>query len=82
MPDYFKNNIQDVSPTYWRLQAALIKTEGSSILIINSYFPVDPRTVKIDENELNEGGFCWWILRFSGKSLAVQRQEGLGVPLF
>ena len=54
VPDYFKNNIQDVSPTFWRLQAALIKTEGSSILLINSYFPVDPRTVNIDEDELNE----------------------------
>ena len=54
VPDYFKNNIQDVSPGHWRLQAILVKTEGSIILLINSYFPVDPRTVVNDENELNE----------------------------
>ena len=54
VPNYFKNNIQDVSPGHWRLQAALIKTQGSIILLINSYFPVDPRTVNIDETELNE----------------------------
>ena len=54
VPDYFKNNIQDASPSYWRLQAVLIKTQGSTILLINSYFPVDPRTMNIDENELSE----------------------------
>ena len=54
VPDYFKNNIQDVSPGHWRLQAILVKTEGSIILLINSYFPVDPRTVVNDENKLNE----------------------------
>ena len=43
VPDTFKNNIQDVSPSFWRLQAALIKTQGSIILLINSYFPVDTR---------------------------------------
>ena len=54
VPDYFKSSIQDVSPTYWRLQAVLVKTQGSIILLINSYFPVDPRTMNIDENELSE----------------------------
>ena len=32
VPDYFKNNIQDVSPGHWRLQAVLVKTEGSIIV--------------------------------------------------
>jgi hypothetical protein len=50
VPDYFKNNIQDASPSYWRLQAVLIKTQGFTILLINSYFPVDPHTMNIDEN--------------------------------
>ena len=54
VPDYFRNNIQDISPGYWRLQAALIKTEGSIILLINSYFPVDQRTANLDDFELNE----------------------------
>ena len=54
IPDYFKNSIHDVSPSFWRLQAVLVKTQGSIILLINSYFPVDPRTMNIDENELSE----------------------------
>ena len=54
VPEYFKNSIQDVSPVYWRLQAVLIETQGSIILLINSYFPVDPRTVNNDENEFIE----------------------------
>ena len=32
VPDYFKNNIQDISPGYWRLQAALVQAGGSTIL--------------------------------------------------
>ena len=54
VPDYFKNCIQNVSPSHWRLQAVLIKTKGSIVLLINSYFPVDHRTVNIDEGELSE----------------------------
>ena len=54
VPEYFKNNIQDVSPNVWRLQALLIKTVGSTILLINSYFPVDSRSVNIDQSELIE----------------------------
>ena len=54
VPSYFRNNIQDISPGYWRLQAVLVKTQGSIILLINSYFPVDPRTVNIDETEINQ----------------------------
>ena len=54
VPGYFRNNIQDVSPNFWRIQAVLIKTHGSTILLINSYFPVDTRGGRIDEVELNE----------------------------
>ena len=54
VPEYFKNNIQDVSPGYWRLQAALIQAGGSTILLINTYFPVDERAANIDETELDE----------------------------
>ena len=54
VPSYFRNNIQDVSPEFWRIQAALIKTQGSTILLINSYFPVDTRGARIDDDELNE----------------------------
>ena len=54
VPDYFKNNIQDISPGYWRIQAALIETGGSKLLLINSYFPVDTKAVIVDEVELDE----------------------------
>ena len=45
VPDYFRNNVQDVSPSFWRVQAVLIRTQGSTILLINSYFPIDTRGV-------------------------------------
>ena len=54
VPEHFKNNIQDISPGYWRLQAALIEAGDSTILLINSYFPVNTKAVTIDEVELNE----------------------------
>ena len=53
-PDNIKNQVQDVSPGNWRLQAVLVKCSNSKILIINSYFPVDKMTVKIDGSELSE----------------------------
>ena len=40
VPDNFKNSVQNVSPSHWRLQAVLVKTQGSVLLLINSYFPV------------------------------------------
>ena len=53
VPDYFRNNVQDVSPSFWRVQAVLIRTQGSTILLINSYFPIDTRGAQLDD-ELNE----------------------------
>ena len=53
-PEYIKNQVQDVSPGYWRIQAVIIKCKNSQILIINSYFPVDKKTVRVDGNELLE----------------------------
>ena len=41
MPKYLKNLVTDVSPSNWRLQAVLLSSNCSKILIINSYFPVD-----------------------------------------
>ena len=54
IPNSFKNIIEDVSPNFWRLQAVLIKCSNSSLLVINSYFPVDPRTNRFDDSELLE----------------------------
>ena len=54
IPDAFKNIIEDVSPDFWRLQAAVIKCSNMKIILINSYFPVDPRTLRFDDAELLE----------------------------
>ena len=45
VPDHFKNFVEDVSPGYWRLQAIIIKSNKQRILVINSYFPVDQKTM-------------------------------------
>ena len=41
VPDYMKNNICDVSPSSWRVQAAILTCKSKTLLLINSYFPVD-----------------------------------------
>ena len=52
VPKIIQNNVTDVSPGFWRIQAVSIKSSSSTILLINSYFPQDPKTMKFDENEL------------------------------
>ena len=54
VPFYFRTKVLDISPGHWRLQAVLIKTGGSVIMLINSYFPVDIRSVNSDNAELDE----------------------------
>ena len=54
VPEKMKNIVIDVSPNFWRLQAVIIKNPNSNILVINSYFPVDPRTQNFDAAELLE----------------------------
>ena len=51
VPEKMKNQIVDVSPGHWRIQAALVKLSQSNLLLINSYFPVDSRN---DGGELLE----------------------------
>jgi hypothetical protein len=53
-PESLRNNVTDVSPDYWRLQAAIIKFVNSSTLLVNSYFPTDPRRPNADQSELLE----------------------------
>ena len=45
VPENIKNEIADISPAHWRIQAALFTCKYSKLLIINSYFPVDTRTM-------------------------------------
>ena len=42
-----------VSPPHYRVQVVLTKTE-SNILVLNTYFPTDPRTSQFDDSELKE----------------------------
>ena len=54
VPNSMKSCIEDVSPGYWRLQAIIIKNGNSRLLLINSYFPTDPLTIRFDDAELIE----------------------------
>ena len=54
VPDILKNEVNDVSPAFWRTQAITLKIGSSRILLINTYFPTDPGTVILDETELCE----------------------------
>ena len=53
-PEYIRSSITDVSPSYWRLQASIIKFGNRSSLLINSYFPTDPRSPNADQADLLE----------------------------
>ena len=44
----------DVSPDHWRVQALLIKFNGATTLLINSYFPTDPQRPNADHAEFHE----------------------------
>ena len=54
VPNSMINIVSDVSPGHWRIQALTISSTNSTTLLINSYFPVDPRTANFDEIELDE----------------------------
>ena len=54
----YKSSVEDVSPSHWRIQAAILKCSSYKILIINSYFPTDPQTRKYDDTELIETLHC------------------------
>ena len=53
-PDNIKNQVVDVSPGHWRLQAVKIKFKTSSVLLINSYFPTDSQRNNVDNTDLLE----------------------------
>ena len=41
MPATFKNHVSDISPNHWRIQAVIVTSNKSKMLLINSYFPTD-----------------------------------------
>ena len=59
-PKVLSKCIKDVSPEFWRIQACLvnistgIENNYKTILIINSYFPVDSGNMSCESTELNE----------------------------
>ena len=54
VPRSLKSCVHDISPSSWRLQAITISLASSTILLINSYFPTDPKTNNFDDDGLNE----------------------------
>ena len=53
-PNSIKNSVEDVSPGFWRVQAAIFTFNSSKLLLINTYFPTDPQRINIDETDLLE----------------------------
>ena len=51
IPDVIKQQVKDVSPAHWRFQAIILSTSRNSILLINSYFPTDPKTATSDTSD-------------------------------
>ena len=43
--DVMKENVTDISPSHWRIQAALIKKNNSKIMIIN-FLPQDSKSLR------------------------------------
>jgi hypothetical protein len=41
VPDCMKNQVSDVSPGHWRVQAVTISSAESKTLLLNTYFPCD-----------------------------------------
>ena len=54
LPSKYKEQVTDISPDYWRVQAVTINCGNARILLINSYFPVDSRNLDFNDNELLE----------------------------
>ena len=52
LPKEIKENVKDISPNHWRTQAVIVHTLECDILVINSYFPTDPKTQNFDAADL------------------------------
>ena len=51
IPQEMKDNVQDISPNHWRLQAVVINTLGNKKFLI-MYFPTDPKIQDFDYSDL------------------------------
>ena len=54
LPVDYTSCIFEVSPSHWRVQAAILKTDNADILLINSYFPTDNGNIQAHNDELEE----------------------------
>ena len=52
VPICLKESVQDVSPLSSRIQRILIETQNDKIMLLNTYFPTDPRSNDFDETDL------------------------------
>ena len=51
VPICLKESVQDVSPLSSRIQSILIETQNDKIMLLNTYFPTDPRCNDFDETD-------------------------------
>ena len=52
IPKVWRKYVTIVNTCSWRIQAILIKLNNITFLIVNSYFPTDPKTLNADNYEL------------------------------
>ena len=51
VPICLKESVQDVSPLSSRIQGIFIETQNDKIMLLNTYFPTDPRCNDFDETD-------------------------------
>ena len=51
-PAEIKEYVSDVSPNHWRVQAAIIHSLNNNVLIVNTYFPTNPKVIGFDFTDL------------------------------
>ena len=54
VPDSIKNQVEDISPDFYRVQVLKVTFKASSCVIVNSYFPCDPQSPGQEDPELLE----------------------------
>ena len=52
VPKKFKGFAEEMPTNHWRLQAVTLIIPNNRILILNSYFPTDPKVSDFDTNDL------------------------------
>ena len=54
IPDIIRGNVLDASAKNWRIQAILIRKMAKRLLLINSHFPQDMKTIYYTDNSLEK----------------------------